>query len=54
MADADLVVVMLDASDEITDDDRQILESISNIEHVIALNKIDKATDQNTVVFAAH
>jgi len=52
MADADLVVVILDASDEITDDDHQILESISDIEYVIALNKIDKAPDENTSAFA--
>ena len=53
MADADLVVVMLDASDKITDDDRQIIENLSDIEHVVALNKIDKATDENTTSFAA-
>lgn len=53
MADADLVVVMLDASYEVTDDDRQIFKSVSDIEHVIALNKIDKAPDKNTAAFAS-
>ncbi|MGH9820136.1 MAG: tRNA uridine-5-carboxymethylaminomethyl(34) synthesis GTPase MnmE [Pyrinomonadaceae bacterium] len=44
MADADIVVMILDASENITKEDLDILESISDIEHLIAVNKIDKAS----------
>jgi tRNA modification GTPase len=44
MADADIVIVMLDVSEPITADDHEILRSVSGIEHIIALNKIDKTT----------
>ena len=42
MADADLVVLMLDASVQTTDEDRQLLESIKGLNYIVALNKIDK------------
>ena len=42
MSDADIVIVMLDASQEIVDEDKQILKSIDGIDHLIAINKIDK------------
>ena len=42
MADADVVVVMLDASELVTDEDAAILESAAELNHLIALNKIDK------------
>jgi tRNA modification GTPase len=44
MADADLVVMMLDASEDATYEDLEILKGISDIEHLVALNKIDKVT----------
>ncbi len=44
MADADIVIVLLDASETIMSDDFAIIESVSGIEHIIALNKIDKAS----------
>ena len=44
MSDADIVVVMLDASQEIEDEDTQILESILGIDYLIAINKIDKVS----------
>lgn len=44
MADADIVIVMLDASEPVTDEDIEIIDSVSGIEHIIALNKIDKAS----------
>lgn len=53
MADADLVVIMLDASEEVTDEDLKILESISDIQHLIAVNKIDKATAADTENFVS-
>ncbi|MEP6849388.1 MAG: tRNA uridine-5-carboxymethylaminomethyl(34) synthesis GTPase MnmE [Acidobacteriota bacterium] len=42
MSDADLVVVVMDASDNVTRDDLEILESVSGIEHLVAINKVDK------------
>jgi tRNA modification GTPase len=42
MADADLVIMMLDASEAVTGEDLEILQSISDIPHLIAVNKIDK------------
>jgi tRNA modification GTPase len=42
MADADLVIVMLDASEPITDEDHGILDSVAKLNYIIALNKIDK------------
>lgn len=41
MSDADMVIVMLDVSDDVTDEDREIINSVSNVPHVIAANKID-------------
>lgn len=42
MADADVVIVLLDASEQTSDDDRQILEDVRGLNFVVALNKIDK------------
>jgi tRNA modification GTPase len=42
MADADLVIVMVDASEHLTTDDRDILESVSELPNLIVFNKIDK------------
>jgi tRNA modification GTPase len=45
MADADLVVVIVDASDEFSKEDREILSSVQDLKHIIALNKVDKLAD---------
>lgn len=42
MADADIVVVMLDASESITQEDLNILESVKDLNFIVAINKIDK------------
>lgn len=42
MADADLVIAILDASEEITDEDVEILSSVEGLNQLIAVNKIDK------------
>ncbi|MGE3465324.1 MAG: tRNA uridine-5-carboxymethylaminomethyl(34) synthesis GTPase MnmE [Pyrinomonadaceae bacterium] len=42
MADADLVVLMLDSSVQTSDEDRALLESIKGLNYIVALNKIDK------------
>lgn len=44
MADADIVIVMLDINEAVTLDDIEIIDSVSGIEHLIALNKIDKVS----------
>lgn len=56
MADADIVVVMLDASEQTSDEDREILASVRDQTYIIALNKIDKtpATDIDRIVAAEH
>jgi tRNA modification GTPase len=45
IADADIVVVLLDASEPVTPEDREILTSVNGIQHLIAFNKIDKLSD---------
>ncbi len=42
MADADLVIVMLDASEEIRPEDHEIIDRVCDLNYVVALNKIDK------------
>lgn len=41
MADADLVVALLDGSQELTAEDNEILAQIADLRHIIAVNKID-------------
>ena len=41
MADADLVLVLVDASEELTDEDLVILESVEDLNHLVVANKID-------------
>ena len=48
MADADLVVAMLDISENETDEDVEILKSVESVPHLVVLNKIDKV-DPETV-----
>ncbi|HVF30050.1 MAG TPA: tRNA uridine-5-carboxymethylaminomethyl(34) synthesis GTPase MnmE [Pyrinomonadaceae bacterium] len=42
IADADIVVAVLDVSEEETDEDVAILRSVGSTRHLIAVNKIDK------------
>lgn len=42
MIDADLVIVLLDASEPVTDEDLEILESVNELNFIVALNKVDK------------
>jgi tRNA modification GTPase len=41
MADADLVIVILDGSEDLTREDREILEQTKDLPRIIAVNKID-------------
>ena len=56
MADADLVLVMLDASEEITDEDHAIIDSVNGLTFIVALNKIDKrpSYDIDHMIAAEH
>lgn len=56
MADADIVIVMLDSSEQTSDEDREILDSVKDLAYIIALNKIDKvpSTDIDHFVAAEH
>lgn len=42
MADADLVLVMVDVSEPLTDEDRDIITSVKELNHLVIANKIDK------------
>ena len=42
MADADVVVVLLDGSEEISTEDDEILEGVRGLSDLIVVNKIDK------------
>ena len=42
IADADLVVVIIDAAEPLTAEDREIISSVGELRHIVALNKIDK------------
>ena len=46
MADADLVLVVLDLSEGITREDRAVLENVAQLEHLVVLNKTDKVSDE--------
>jgi tRNA modification GTPase len=46
MADVDLVMVMLDASDTLTKEDREIINKAAEVEHLVVINKIDKVGEE--------
>ena len=56
MADADLVIVLLDASEPITTEDHEILNDAGRFNYIVALNKIDKvpSSDIDRVIAAQH
>jgi tRNA modification GTPase len=56
MADADIVIVMIDASGKITEEDHEILDSVKDLNYVVALNKIDKvpSSDIDGIVAGEH
>ena len=53
MADADLVIVVLDAHEDLTEEDREIVRSAMKQNFIIALNKIDKTTSRDIDRLAA-
>ncbi len=56
IADADIVVVMLDASEAITQEDLDILESVKELNFIVVINKIDKtpSADIDKLIAGAH
>lgn len=53
MSDADLVIVLLDASEDITNEDHKIIDSVADIAHIIAVNKIDLTSDKSASMLIA-
>lgn len=51
MADADLVVVMLDGSEDLTEEDREIAAGVRELNHLIVINKIDKSSGEKIEAF---
>jgi len=54
IADADLVVAMLDVSEKENDEDIEILKQVEATEHIIVLNKIDKTDRDGVQKFGKH
>jgi len=54
MADADLVIVVLDASEKLTYEDLEIIENVRELNYLIAINKIDKVGDDETKNFISN
>lgn len=51
MIDADIVMAVVDVTDDDIDDDLEILKSIEAMRHVVVLNKIDKSADESVDAF---
>jgi tRNA modification GTPase len=47
MADADLLVVVIDSSTELLQEDREVLEQADQSRHIVALNKADLTSDRS-------
>ena len=56
IADADIIVVLLDVSEPITEADHEILDSVKDLNYIVALNKIDKVPtyDIDRIVAGEH
>ena len=49
--DADLVIVLLDASNELDEQDKEILELVKDVPHIITYNKMDKSTSKKEGIY---
>ncbi|CAN5207673.1 tRNA uridine-5-carboxymethylaminomethyl(34) synthesis GTPase MnmE [soil metagenome] len=49
MADADLVIVMIDSSENLTAEDREILARAADLPHFVAVNKIDLTNGSSNI-----
>lgn len=45
--EADLVIVLLDASNELDEQDKEIIELVKDVPHIITYNKVDKSNNRN-------
>ena len=45
--EADLVIVLLDASNELDEQDKEILELVKDVPHIITYNKVDKSNNRD-------
>lgn len=52
MFDADLVIVMLDGSEELNHEDKQLIEQVVNLNHLILINKTDLPQSKTTTTVA--
>ncbi len=50
VADADLVIVVIDAAEPVLPEDVRVLESVKDLPHVVAMNKIDKIASVEEVL----
>lgn len=49
MFDADLVVVLLDGSEELKSEDKELIEQVADLNHLIAINKTDLLQSKNII-----
>lgn len=49
VADADLVIVMIDGSEGVVDEDREIIESVKDLRSLMVINKIDLDTQRTGI-----
>ncbi|HMQ03528.1 MAG TPA: tRNA uridine-5-carboxymethylaminomethyl(34) synthesis GTPase MnmE [Pyrinomonadaceae bacterium] len=54
MADADLVIVVLDISEQLNEEDVEILRSVSDLPHIIAVNKLDKVSQPQSGTYISN
>lgn len=54
MADADLVIVMLDVSEEMTREDQDILAGVEELNSLVVVNKADKSSRDQMRVFVSN
>jgi tRNA modification GTPase len=47
MADVDLVMVLFDVSEPLSDEDTHILQSLADLNHLIVFNKVDKINEDS-------
>lgn len=53
VADADVVVVVIDASEPVADEDVQVLKSVAGLAHIVVLNKTDKLNAETSAAAAS-
>ena len=49
ISDADLVLVLVDVSEKLTDEDLDIIRSVREFRHIVVLNKVDKVAGEESI-----